>query len=31
MATPLTEAEITEQLQQIPGWERDGDQITRTF
>ncbi len=29
--TPLTETEITEQLQQVPGWERDGGQITRTF
>ncbi len=29
--TPLTEAEITEHLKQHPGWERDGDSITRTF
>ncbi|RMF80292.1 MAG: 4a-hydroxytetrahydrobiopterin dehydratase [Chloroflexi bacterium] len=32
MATPpLGEAEITERLAQLPGWERDGDRITKTW
>ncbi|MFI8435821.1 4a-hydroxytetrahydrobiopterin dehydratase [Streptomyces sp. NPDC079020] len=28
---PLTDGEITEHLAALPGWERDGDTITRTF
>lgn len=28
---PLTDAEIGEQLAKLPGWERVGDAITRTF
>lgn len=28
---PLTEDEISEQLAGLPGWERDGDSITRVF
>lgn len=32
MATPaLNDAEITESLTQLHGWERDGDMLTRTF
>jgi 4a-hydroxytetrahydrobiopterin dehydratase len=31
MATPLlTDAEITDALQNLPGWDRDGDSIVRT-
>jgi 4a-hydroxytetrahydrobiopterin dehydratase len=29
--TPLTETQITEQLAQVPGWERNGGKITRVF
>lgn len=29
--TPLSEAEIEEALASLPGWRRDGDEITRTF
>ncbi|MEV0126637.1 4a-hydroxytetrahydrobiopterin dehydratase [Streptomyces sp. NPDC050703] len=28
---PLSEQEIVEALREIPGWRRDGDEITRTF
>jgi 4a-hydroxytetrahydrobiopterin dehydratase len=28
---PLTEAEIEAALQEVPGWERDGDEIHRTY
>lgn len=28
---PLTEGEITAELEQLPGWERKGDEISRTF
>ncbi|MFD7899346.1 4a-hydroxytetrahydrobiopterin dehydratase [Streptomyces sp. NPDC059743] len=28
---PLTEQEITEQLEAVPGWGRSGDEITRTY
>jgi 4a-hydroxytetrahydrobiopterin dehydratase len=28
---PLTEDEITAELQGIPGWRREGDEITRTY
>ncbi|MEV6775411.1 4a-hydroxytetrahydrobiopterin dehydratase [Streptomyces syringium] len=28
---PLTDAEITERLRELPGWQRSGDEITRTF
>ncbi len=32
MATiPLSDAEITARLQALPGWERDGDLITKTW
>ncbi|MEJ8280497.1 4a-hydroxytetrahydrobiopterin dehydratase [Pseudonocardia spirodelae] len=31
MATPtLSDAEITDALQKLPGWERDGDSLVRT-
>jgi 4a-hydroxytetrahydrobiopterin dehydratase len=30
-STALTDAQITEALAQLDGWERDGDQLTRTF
>lgn len=31
MATPLlTDAEITDVLHRLPGWERDGDSLVRT-
>lgn len=29
--TPLTDSEISERLNQNPGWEREGDTITKTF
>lgn len=29
--TPLTDEEIAAELAALPGWERDGDMITRTF
>jgi 4a-hydroxytetrahydrobiopterin dehydratase len=29
--TPLTETEIRERLAQVAGWERRGQEITRTF
>lgn len=29
--TPLTDAEITEKLELLDGWEREGDMITKTF
>lgn len=29
--TPLTDDEITERLSQLPGWQRDGDMITKTY
>ncbi|MEE8218894.1 MAG: 4a-hydroxytetrahydrobiopterin dehydratase [Vicinamibacteria bacterium] len=28
---PLSDAEITKRLAGLPGWERDGNQIRRTF
>ncbi len=28
---PLSDAEITQRLAGLPGWERDGNQIRRTF
>ncbi|GAA4061350.1 4a-hydroxytetrahydrobiopterin dehydratase [Actinomadura miaoliensis] len=28
---PLTDEEIVERLADLPGWEREGDAITRTF
>jgi 4a-hydroxytetrahydrobiopterin dehydratase len=28
---PLTDEQIAERLADLPGWERDGDAITRTF
>ncbi|MFC4054641.1 4a-hydroxytetrahydrobiopterin dehydratase [Actinomadura syzygii] len=28
---PLTDGQIAEQLAALPGWERDGDAISRTF
>lgn len=28
---PLTDAEISGHLAELPGWNRDGDEITRTF
>lgn len=31
MTTPLSEAEIIERLQDLPGWERDGDKIKKVF
>lgn len=30
-ATPLNDTQITEALVQLPGWERDGDKIRKTF
>jgi len=30
-AIALTEAELTEALEQLNGWERDGDELTKTF
>ena len=30
-AQALTEDQITDRLQQLSGWKRDGDQITRTY
>jgi len=30
-ATPLTDAEITRHLESLPGWERRGDRLARTF
>ncbi|MEY9859734.1 4a-hydroxytetrahydrobiopterin dehydratase [Catenulispora sp. GAS73] len=30
-AEPLTDDEISERLSQLPGWERDGDSITKTY
>lgn len=29
--TPLTDAEITERLTTLPGWEREGNTITKTY
>jgi 4a-hydroxytetrahydrobiopterin dehydratase len=29
--TPLTDAEITDGLSKLKGWERDGDKITKSF
>ena len=29
--TPLTDSEITERLAQLPGWQRDGDTIKKTY
>lgn len=29
--TPLTEAEIMEELEKVNGWERDGDVLTKSF
>ena len=31
MATPLSEDQIVERLSSIPGWERDGGVITKTY
>jgi 4a-hydroxytetrahydrobiopterin dehydratase len=31
MPAPLSEAEIVERLAKLPGWEREGDQIAKTF
>jgi 4a-hydroxytetrahydrobiopterin dehydratase len=31
MATPLTEAQIAEMLPTLPGWERDGGMIVKTY
>lgn len=31
LPTPLSDSEIADRLQALPGWERDGDEITRTF
>src|SRR5579871_3134087 len=31
MATALSEAQITQQLGKLDGWERDGGTITKTF
>jgi len=28
---PLTDAEIAARLEALPGWERDGDEITKTW
>jgi 4a-hydroxytetrahydrobiopterin dehydratase len=28
---PLTDAEISDRLDHLPGWTRDGNEITRTF
>ncbi|GAB2789008.1 4a-hydroxytetrahydrobiopterin dehydratase [Streptomyces daliensis] len=28
---PLSDQEITERLRELPGWQREGDEITRTF
>ena len=28
---PLTDSEITERLAQLPGWQRDGDTIKKTY
>jgi 4a-hydroxytetrahydrobiopterin dehydratase len=30
-STPLSDAEITEGLASLPGWERDGDTIAKTY
>jgi 4a-hydroxytetrahydrobiopterin dehydratase len=30
-ATPLTDSQISEALTTLPGWERDGDKIKKTF
>ena len=29
--TPLSDAEVAERLSRLPGWERQGDEIRRTF
>lgn len=29
--TPLTDSEITERLAQLPGWQRSGDTIAKTY
>lgn len=29
--TPLTDSEITERLAALPGWQRDGDNLTKTY
>ncbi len=29
--TPLNDSEISERLAQLPGWQRDGDTITKTY
>ena len=29
--TPLNENEITERLNRLPGWAREGDMLTKTF
>ncbi|NKY44291.1 4a-hydroxytetrahydrobiopterin dehydratase [Nocardia cerradoensis] len=31
LPTPLTDSEIAVRLEALPGWARDGDEITRTF
>jgi 4a-hydroxytetrahydrobiopterin dehydratase len=31
MTTPLNDAEIIERLQNLDGWEREGDRIQKTF
>lgn len=31
MTTALSDAEIIERLQRLDGWERDGDQLVKTF
>lgn len=31
MADPLTDTQINDHLGQLPGWQRDGDTITKTF
>lgn len=31
MANPLNDAQIAELLAKIPGWQRDGDTITKTY
>lgn len=28
---PLTDAEIAERLRDLPGWQRDGDRLTKTY
>ncbi len=30
-STPLTDAQISEHLASVPGWQRDGDMLIKTF